>query len=119
MERREWGQFLYSYYSKDQKQAFAKFRNDRKVVLATNIAETSLTIDDVTVVIDAGRIKFRQIWTSLDKFEPFQTNLEKFRQIWTAMDKANLENWSLSRANWMTYENMFMINYFGIVLNFR
>ena len=39
------------------------------MVLATNIAETSLTIDDVTVVIDAGKIKFRQIWKSLDKFE--------------------------------------------------
>ena len=40
--------------SKEQKQAFVRFRNDRKVVLATNIAETSLTIDDVTIVIDTG-----------------------------------------------------------------
>ena len=29
----------------------------RKVVLATNVAETSITIDDVTVVIDALRVK--------------------------------------------------------------
>jgi hypothetical protein len=28
-----------------------------KVVVATNVAETSLTIDDVTVVVDTGRHK--------------------------------------------------------------
>ena len=28
-----------------------------QVILATNVAETSLTIDDVTVVIDSGRVK--------------------------------------------------------------
>ena len=32
-------------------------RGTRKVVLATNVAETSLTIDDVTVVIDTLRVK--------------------------------------------------------------
>ena len=32
-------------------------RGTRKVILATNVAETSLTIDDVTVVIDSGRVK--------------------------------------------------------------
>ena len=63
--------------SRDQKQAFAKFRNDRKVVLATNIAETSLTIDDVTVVIDAGKK------TSLYKFKPIWTSLNQFRQVWS------------------------------------
>jgi hypothetical protein len=32
----------------------------RKVVLATNIAETSLTIEDVVYVIDSGRHKERR-----------------------------------------------------------
>ncbi|KAJ1980822.1 helicase [Dimargaris xerosporica] len=29
----------------------------RKIIVATNVAETSVTIDDVSVVIDAGRVK--------------------------------------------------------------
>lgn len=29
----------------------------RKIVLATNVAETSITIDDVTVVVDCGKVK--------------------------------------------------------------
>lgn len=32
-------------------------KNVRKVVLATNVAETSITIDDITCVIDSGRVK--------------------------------------------------------------
>jgi ATP-dependent RNA helicase DHX29 len=32
----------------------------RKIVLATNIAETSLTIEDVVFVVDCGRHKERR-----------------------------------------------------------
>lgn len=40
----------------DQRQAFrVPPRGVRKVVLATNIAETSLTIEDVVYVVDAGK----------------------------------------------------------------
>lgn len=45
----------------DQRRAFFKpARGVRKVVLATNIAETSLTIEDVVYVVDAGKHKERR-----------------------------------------------------------
>ena len=41
----------------EQRAAIAPVSSGRKVVLATSIAETSLTIEDITVVIDAGRAR--------------------------------------------------------------
>ncbi|MCP4822835.1 MAG: ATP-dependent helicase HrpB [Shimia sp.] len=42
---------------KDQQAAIRPAKQGRKVVLATSIAETSLTIQDVRVVVDAGRAR--------------------------------------------------------------
>ncbi|MEO0370748.1 MAG: ATP-dependent helicase HrpB [Pseudomonadota bacterium] len=42
---------------KDQRAAITPMKDGRKVVLATSIAETSLTIEDIRVVVDGGRAR--------------------------------------------------------------
>ena len=42
---------------KDQRAAITPLRDGRKLVLATSIAETSLTIEDIRVVVDGGRAR--------------------------------------------------------------
>ncbi|EDO18694.1 hypothetical protein Kpol_1055p50 [Vanderwaltozyma polyspora DSM 70294] len=41
----------------DQKRVFLKYKGKRKIVVSTNIAETSITIDDCVAVVDTGRAK--------------------------------------------------------------
>ncbi|KAI0834706.1 P-loop containing nucleoside triphosphate hydrolase protein [Hypoxylon sp. FL0890] len=48
----------------------------RKVVVATNVAETSITIDDIVVVIDTGKVKETS-------FDP-QNNMRKLEETWAS-----------------------------------
>lgn len=51
---------LYSLLSPEKQQrVFTKFQNKRKVILSTNIAETSITIDGVKFVVDSGFVKIK------------------------------------------------------------
>ncbi|AET40867.1 RNA helicase Ecym_7009 [Eremothecium cymbalariae DBVPG len=43
--------------SEFQKRVFVRFTGKRKIVVSTNIAETSITIDDCVAIIDTGRAK--------------------------------------------------------------
>lgn len=59
--------------TRDQKRVFMKAPpGKRKVVVATNVAETSITIDDIVAVIDTGKVKETS-------FDP-QTNMRKLEE---------------------------------------
>ena len=48
----------------------------RKVVVATNVAETSITIEDIVAVIDCGKVKETS-------FDP-QNNMVKLEEVWAS-----------------------------------
>ena len=72
---------LHSGISKrEQDQVFQPLNpGEHKIILSTNIAETSITIDDVTAVIDSGRHKVRFekaiLSSSCPIYSPFYSSL--------------------------------------------
>ncbi|KAH8891383.1 P-loop containing nucleoside triphosphate hydrolase protein [Thozetella sp. PMI_491] len=66
-----------SLETKEQRKVFASApHGKRKVVVATNVAETSITIDDIVAVIDSGRVKETS-------FDP-QNNMRKLEETWAS-----------------------------------
>ena len=61
----------------EQKRVFPPApRGKRKVIAATNVAETSITIEDVVAVIDSGKVKETS-------FDP-QNNMVKLEEVWAS-----------------------------------
>ncbi|KAK2590516.1 putative ATP-dependent RNA helicase ucp12 [Conoideocrella luteorostrata] len=66
-----------SLETREQKKVFSNPPpGKRKIVVATNVAETSITIDDILVVIDSGKVKE----TSFDA----QNNMRKLAETWAS-----------------------------------
>ena len=62
--------------SVEQSRVF-KHTTKRKVIVATNVAETSITIDDVVYVIDTGRVKET-------RFEP-ESGIQRLVEDWNSL----------------------------------
>ncbi|KAJ5423476.1 hypothetical protein N7491_008692 [Penicillium cf. griseofulvum] len=66
-----------SLLSAEQRRVFQSApRGKRKVIAATNVAETSITIEDVVAVIDTGRVKE----TSYDP----KDNMVRLQEVWAS-----------------------------------
>ncbi|KAG5667809.1 hypothetical protein PVAND_015778 [Polypedilum vanderplanki] len=67
---------LHSTLSSEEQSLIFKRMQKRKIILSTNIAETSITIDDVTFVIDCGLSKM--------KYFDNNKNMESLETAWIA-----------------------------------
>jgi len=62
--------------SAEQKRVFLPTKPRRKIVVATNVAETSVTIPDVVYVVDGGRVKETQY--------DAENGMQKLVECWTS-----------------------------------
>lgn len=67
--------------SEEQNLVFKKMQGKRKIILSTNIAETSVTIDDCVFVIDAGQQK--------EKHFDSNRNMESLETVWISRANAS------------------------------
>ncbi|KAF8527391.1 P-loop containing nucleoside triphosphate hydrolase protein [Hysterangium stoloniferum] len=71
---------LHANLSSDEQRAVFRTTSKRKIVVSTNVAETSITIDDVVYVIDTGKVKE----TSYDP----ETGLSRLEETWVTQAAA-------------------------------
>lgn len=60
----------------DQKKVFHPLPNQRKIIVSTNIAETSITIDDVVYVVDSCKVK--------EKYYESSAGICSLQCVWTS-----------------------------------
>ncbi|XP_050513088.1 ATP-dependent DNA/RNA helicase DHX36-like isoform X1 [Diabrotica virgifera virgifera] len=84
----------------DQKQIFNPAPHGmRKIIISTNIAETSITIDDVTHVIDCGKIKMSDFDVA--------TNTETLKTRWVSVANADQRKGRAGRVQAGTCYHLF------------
>ncbi|XP_054161240.1 3'-5' RNA helicase YTHDC2-like [Oppia nitens] len=86
---------LFSVYpqmpNNDLKAVFRKIRADtgvRKIILATNIAETNLTVNEVSIVIDTGRIR-EKMFDRCTGFSRYATTWISKSSVYHRRNRAN------------------------------
>lgn len=74
----------------------------RKIILATNIAETSITIDDVVYVVDCGKIKMKNY--------DIKNNIQTLKPEWVSLANAKQRKGRAGRWVLLNICAMFRIN---------
>ncbi|CAD5226247.1 unnamed protein product [Bursaphelenchus okinawaensis] len=72
---------FYAALGHDRPKLFEISKDRRKIVVATNIAETSITIPDVKVVVDSGKVKQKWTTNSLRMDQLIINNISKAQAI--------------------------------------
>lgn len=91
----------------EQHRVFESFPGKRKIVVSTNIAETSITINDCVVTIDSGRVKsmsYNSIDNTTRLVEIFESKAEAKQRRGRAGRVSNGKSYKLFTKE--TYESM-------------
>ncbi|PIN24607.1 DEAH-box RNA helicase [Handroanthus impetiginosus] len=94
--------------SEDQRRVFLTYPGKRKVIFATNVAETSLTIPGVKYVVDSGMVKE-------SRFEP-ATGMNVLRVCRISQSSANQRAGRAGRTEPGTCYRLYMEDDFGLMV---